>query len=188
MSELKVLSVASEIFPLVKTGGLADVAGALPAALAREGVEMRTLVPAYPAVKAKLAGASAAHEYSDLFGGPARVLAGRRADSTCSRSTPPISLTGPAIPTSAPTGSIGPTMRAGSQRWDALAPTSGSARSATSGRRSFTPMTGRRRSLPPICTMRTARVPGRRSRSTTSRSRGTFPLRSSPSWVCPQLR
>ena len=50
MSELKVLSVASEIFPLVKTGGLADVAGALPGALAREGVEMRTLVPGYPAV------------------------------------------------------------------------------------------------------------------------------------------
>ena len=55
MSELKVLSVASEIFPLVKTGGLADVAGALPGALAREGVEMRTLVPGYPAVMAKLA-------------------------------------------------------------------------------------------------------------------------------------
>ena len=31
MSELKVLSVASEIFPLIKTGGLADVVGALPA-------------------------------------------------------------------------------------------------------------------------------------------------------------
>jgi starch synthase len=76
MSELKVLSVASEIFPLVKTGGLADVAGALPAALAREDVEMRTLVPAYPAIIAKLADASPAHEYDDLFGGPARVLAG----------------------------------------------------------------------------------------------------------------
>ena len=50
MSGLKVLSVASEIFPLIKTGGLADVVGALPAALAREGVEMRTLVPGYPAV------------------------------------------------------------------------------------------------------------------------------------------
>ena len=76
MSGLKVLSVASEIFPLVKTGGLADVAGALPAALAREGVEMRTLVPAYPAVIAKLADAATAHEYADLFGGPARVVAG----------------------------------------------------------------------------------------------------------------
>ena len=76
MSDLKVLSVASEIFPLVKTGGLADVAGALPGALKREGVVMRTLVPAYPAVKAKLAEVSIAGEYSDLFGGPARVLAG----------------------------------------------------------------------------------------------------------------
>ena len=46
MSELKVLSVASEVFPLIKTGGLADVVGALPAALARENVEIRTLVPA----------------------------------------------------------------------------------------------------------------------------------------------
>jgi starch synthase len=79
MSELKVLSVASEIFPLVKTGGLADVVGALPAALAREGVEIRTLIPAYPAVLAKLANAQPAHVYDDLFGGPARVLAGSAA-------------------------------------------------------------------------------------------------------------
>ena len=38
MTPIGVLSVASEIFPLIKTGGLADVAGALPAALAAEGV------------------------------------------------------------------------------------------------------------------------------------------------------
>ncbi|MBV8105352.1 MAG: glycogen synthase GlgA [Hyphomicrobiales bacterium] len=79
MSGLKVLSVASEIFPLVKTGGLADVAGALPGALKREGILVRTLVPAYPAVKAKLAEVSTIGEYSDLFGGPARVLAGAAA-------------------------------------------------------------------------------------------------------------
>jgi starch synthase len=79
VSGLKVLSVASEIFPLVKTGGLADVAGALPGALKREGVLVRTLVPAYPAVKAKLAEVSTAGEYTDLFGGPARVLAGAAA-------------------------------------------------------------------------------------------------------------
>ena len=77
MSELKVLSVASEIFPLVKTGGLADVVGALPAALAREGVEIRTVVPGYPAILAKLTNAQPAHAYDDLFGGPARVLAGK---------------------------------------------------------------------------------------------------------------
>src|SRR6516225_1528731 len=75
MSELKVLSVASEIFPLIKTGGLADVVGALPAALAPEGLEIRTVVPAYPAVTAKLVDAETAYDYADLFGGPARVLA-----------------------------------------------------------------------------------------------------------------
>jgi starch synthase len=76
MSALKVLSVASEVFPLIKTGGLADVVGALPAALARESVEVRTLVPGYPAILAKLVNAQAAHAYDDLFGGPARILAG----------------------------------------------------------------------------------------------------------------
>ena len=45
---LRVLAVVSEIFPLVKTGGLADVAGALPLALAAEGVAVRSLVPGYP--------------------------------------------------------------------------------------------------------------------------------------------
>jgi starch synthase len=80
MSGLKVLSVASEIFPLVKTGGLADVAGALPRALAAEGVEMRSLVPGYPGIPGKLAGVTTAREYPDLFGGPARLLAGRAGD------------------------------------------------------------------------------------------------------------
>ena len=51
---MRVLSVASEVYPLIKTGGLADVAGALPPALARRGIEVRTLVPGYPAVMARL--------------------------------------------------------------------------------------------------------------------------------------
>lgn len=53
---MRVLSVASELFPLIKTGGLADVAGALPAALAPLGIAMRPLLPAYPAVLAALGG------------------------------------------------------------------------------------------------------------------------------------
>jgi starch synthase len=77
MSGMKVLSVASEVFPLIKTGGLADVAGALPGALVGEDVDMRTLIPAYPAVKDKLRDAEVVHEYADLFGASARVLAGR---------------------------------------------------------------------------------------------------------------
>jgi starch synthase len=79
MSSLQVLAVASEIFPLIKTGGLADVVGALPAALAKEGVKVRTLIPGYPSVTAAFDGAKTVFKYDDLFGGPARVLAGNAA-------------------------------------------------------------------------------------------------------------
>ena len=77
MKKLAVLAVASEIYPLIKTGGLADVVGALPGALKAEGVAVTTLVPGYPAVLAAMAGANAVLEIADLFGGPARVLRGR---------------------------------------------------------------------------------------------------------------
>jgi starch synthase len=79
MTPLRVLSIASEVFPLIKTGGLADVAGALPGALAEEGVEVRTLVPGYPQVLAKLQSPEPARHYPALFGGPAQVLAARAA-------------------------------------------------------------------------------------------------------------
>lgn len=73
---MRVLSVASEVYPLVKTGGLADVVGALPAALKPEGVEVATLVPGYPAVMAALDRAESVLAWPDFYGGPARVLAG----------------------------------------------------------------------------------------------------------------
>lgn len=47
---MRVLMVASELFPLVKTGGLADVAAALPRALERRGHDVRVLVPGYRGV------------------------------------------------------------------------------------------------------------------------------------------
>jgi len=47
---MKVLFATSEIAPWVKTGGLGDVAGALPAALRAQGVDVRVLVPRYPAL------------------------------------------------------------------------------------------------------------------------------------------
>jgi starch synthase len=72
---MHVLSVASEVYPLVKTGGLADVTGALPHALASHGVAMRTLVPGYPAIMKEVKNAAQVHEYADLFGGAARVIA-----------------------------------------------------------------------------------------------------------------
>ena len=71
---MRVLALASELYPLVKTGGLADVAGALPLALAKEKVEARTLVPGYPAVMGKIEAARAVHRYEDFYGGPARLL------------------------------------------------------------------------------------------------------------------
>lgn len=74
---IEVLSVASEVYPLIKTGGLADVAGALPAALARHGVTMRTLVPGYPTVMEKLDGGRVVMELDDLFGVEARLIAAR---------------------------------------------------------------------------------------------------------------
>ncbi len=77
MTRLRVLAVASEMSPLVKTGGLADVVGALPAALAAQDVETRTLIPGYPEVLAALRIGQTALSYDDLFGGPAWVHAGR---------------------------------------------------------------------------------------------------------------
>lgn len=73
----RVLSVTSECVPLVKTGGLADVAGALPGGLAGVGWDMRTLLPAYPGLIAKAAADRQVVAFKDLMGGPARVMAGR---------------------------------------------------------------------------------------------------------------
>ena len=73
----QVLSVASECAPLVKTGGLADVAGALPGAMAAEGWQLKTLLPGYPAVMEALKRPRALRNESDLMGGPARLLGGK---------------------------------------------------------------------------------------------------------------
>ena len=73
---MQVLSVASEAYPLVKTGGLADVAGALPTALRAEDVRMRTLLPGYLGVMEALSGPEILWRWDDLFGGPAHLVAG----------------------------------------------------------------------------------------------------------------
>ena len=72
---MNILSVASEVFPLIKTGGLADVAGALPIALAGHGMHMRTLIPGYPAVMQRLGKVEVVAGFDDLIGEPARILA-----------------------------------------------------------------------------------------------------------------
>lgn len=52
MNSPKVLYVCSEVYPLLKTGGLADVSAGLPPALATAGAEVRLLLPAFPSVVA----------------------------------------------------------------------------------------------------------------------------------------
>jgi len=77
---LQVLSVASEAVPLVKTGGLADVVGALPAALVPHDVEVTTLLPGYPAVLAGMGERRTIRSWDSLLGEPAHLLSGTLGD------------------------------------------------------------------------------------------------------------
>jgi starch synthase len=76
MKPMNVLSVASEAYPIIKTGGLADVVGALPAALKAEGVATRVLLPGYPAALDALRSAEEILHLPDFYGGAARLLGG----------------------------------------------------------------------------------------------------------------
>src|SRR4051812_146576 len=57
---LRILYATPECAPLVKTGGLGDVAGALPHALRQIGLDVHVILPGYPAVLAGLPRARAA--------------------------------------------------------------------------------------------------------------------------------
>lgn len=50
---MKVLFVCAELFPFLKTGGLADVSAGLPPALQALGCEVRLAMPAFPAIASK---------------------------------------------------------------------------------------------------------------------------------------
>ncbi|HOQ17841.1 MAG: glycogen synthase GlgA [Epulopiscium sp.] len=52
-NQLKVLFVSSEVSPFVKTGGLGDVAGALPYALKKSGIDIRVVMPKYKSIPAE---------------------------------------------------------------------------------------------------------------------------------------
>lgn len=73
---IRALSVVSEAYPLVKTGGLGDVAGALPAALAPHDVRLTTMLPGYAKVMAALRDAEVLYSYESLFGEKADLISG----------------------------------------------------------------------------------------------------------------
>lgn len=73
-SPVELLSVASEMFPFVKTGGLGDIVGTLPRALSGHGIRTRTLLPGYRAVLAGREHARCVARFADLLGHRAEIL------------------------------------------------------------------------------------------------------------------
>jgi starch synthase len=65
---MRVLHVCSEVYPLLKTGGLADVAGALPSALAKLDCDARLLVPGFPSFAQGLRAQKTVAEVAPRFG------------------------------------------------------------------------------------------------------------------------
>ena len=63
-----ILYISSEAFPLIKTGGLGDVAGSLPSALLKQSQDVRLLLPAYRDVLNQVTKKRviASHSYYDL--------------------------------------------------------------------------------------------------------------------------
>ncbi|MDO8414529.1 MAG: glycogen synthase GlgA [Gallionellaceae bacterium] len=73
---MRILFATSEVAPLIKTGGLADVSAALPAALHDLQVDVRILLPGYPQVLSALSNLQTVAEFPALPGFPAaRLLA-----------------------------------------------------------------------------------------------------------------
>ena len=77
---MRVLYASTEIFPALKTGGLADVNGALPRALADAGADVRLLLPAFPAIVQAAGALQTVISLQSPFGGATvRVLRGELA-------------------------------------------------------------------------------------------------------------
>lgn len=79
---MRVLFVTPEAYPLVKTGGLADVSASLPPALAALGAEVRLLMPGYPQVLERAVAQREVASLGDPFGaGEARLVEARMPDT-----------------------------------------------------------------------------------------------------------
>ncbi|SEB20997.1 glycogen synthase GlgA [Variovorax sp. YR216] len=74
---MRILQVSAELFPLLKTGGLADVAGALPLALLAAGQDVRVLLPGFPAIVAGVVDSEPLAEFAAPWGERIRLRFGR---------------------------------------------------------------------------------------------------------------
>jgi len=74
---MRILQVSAELFPLLKTGGLADVTGALPGALQAAGQEVRALLPGFPAIVAGLHDSAPIATFEAPWGEQARLQRAR---------------------------------------------------------------------------------------------------------------
>ena len=87
---MKILFASSEAHPLIKTGGLADVAGSLPRAVLNQRQDIRLVIPAYRGVLQQADNLQlAAHLELAGVNDPVRILAGRlpgsNVNSRCDR-------------------------------------------------------------------------------------------------------
>jgi starch synthase len=74
---MRILQVSAELFPLLKTGGLADVAGALPQALLAAEQDVRVLLPGFPAIRDGVADSLQVAELEAPWGERVRLRLGR---------------------------------------------------------------------------------------------------------------
>jgi starch synthase len=77
---MQVIAIASEIHPLIKTGGLADVVGALPGYLRSAGISLRTLLPGYPSIINSLKSSKRLLATDALIGTKSAILSTRVRD------------------------------------------------------------------------------------------------------------
>ena len=79
---MKVLFVTSEAYPLVKTGGLGDIANSLPKALNKAGVDVRIVLPSYKHINAQIRNKRPAKYIGQHFGfGDCHLVLGEMPDS-----------------------------------------------------------------------------------------------------------
>jgi len=80
---MRILQVSAEIFPLLKTGGLADIAGALPHALTRAGAQVRAVLPGFPDLLNGLNDSETVGRFATPWGETVEVLRGQLSAVPC---------------------------------------------------------------------------------------------------------